>query len=470
MKRIEHRSAIALLLAAALLLGMGFFVVRLALYGGDWAAYSANQHIYQNGVLKNSTLTDRNGVILAQTENGSLRYADDPTVRVSSVHAVGDSRGYMDGALSLFADELAGYSFVNGTPGGGAAVALSLDTRLQTAAWTALAGRAGAVLVLNYETGEILAMVSSPSYDPNGEPDMSIDGLFLNRCTLAAFTPGSVFKLVTLIAAAENIPDLTERTFRCEQYLDLPGGTVVCTGYHGDLTIEQALADSCNCVFAELALELGSDTIVKTAQRLGVAGSLTLDGAATASGRVEPAETGSSDEAWLGIGQYTDLVTPFSMARLCAAIANGGEVYDLCLIDSIISPEGEIVSQSSPILASELNCPEEYLNAIREGMKGVVDPEGGGTATKYFSDFSYKDEIGAKTGTAEKTDIDLENNAWMVAFAPYDDPEIAMVVYIPNGYSGAHCSPTVRDVLEYYLDQRLIQTEDFMAPSNSLAY
>ena len=148
MKRIEHRSAIALLLAAALLLGMGFFVVRLALYGGDWAAYSANQHIYQNSVLKNSTLTDRNGVILAQTENGSLRYADDPTVRVSSVHAVGDSRGYMDGALSLFADELAGYSFVNGTPGGGAAVALSLDTRLQTAAWNALAGRAGAVLVL----------------------------------------------------------------------------------------------------------------------------------------------------------------------------------------------------------------------------------------------------------------------------------------------------------------------------------
>ena len=161
MKRIEHRSAIALLLAAALLLGMGFFVVRLALYGGDWAAYSANRHIYQNGVLKNSTLTDRNGVILAQTENGSLRYADDPTVRVSSVHAVGDSRGYMDGALSLFADELAGYSFVNGTPGGGAAVALSLDTRLQTAAWNALAGRAGAVLVLNYETGEILAMAVS---------------------------------------------------------------------------------------------------------------------------------------------------------------------------------------------------------------------------------------------------------------------------------------------------------------------
>ena len=179
---------------------------------------------------------------------------------------------------------------------------------------------------------------------------------------------------------------------------------------------------------------------------------------------------GGSEAIMCAVGQSITAVTPVAVARYVAAIANGGEVYDLRLIDSIISPEGEVISQSSPILASELDWPEEYLQAIREGMKGVVDPEGGGTATKYFSDFSYKDEIGAKTGTAEKTDIDLENNAWMVAFAPYDDPEIAMVVYIPNGYSGAHCSPTIRDVLEYYLDQRLIQTEDFMAPSNSLAY
>ena len=179
---------------------------------------------------------------------------------------------------------------------------------------------------------------------------------------------------------------------------------------------------------------------------------------------------GGSEAIMCAVGQSITAVTPVAVARYVAAIANGGEVYDLRLIDSIISPEGEVISQSSPILASELNCPEEYLQAIREGMKGVVDPEGGGTATKYFKDFSYKDEIGAKTGTAEKTDIDLENNAWMVAFAPYDDPQVAVVVYIPNGYSGAHCSPTIRDVLEYYLDQSLIQTEDFMAPSNSLAY
>ncbi len=179
---------------------------------------------------------------------------------------------------------------------------------------------------------------------------------------------------------------------------------------------------------------------------------------------------GGSEAIMCAVGQSITAVTPVALARYVAAIANGGDVYDLRLIDSIISPDGEVISQSTPILASQLDCPDEYLAAIREGMHGVVDAEGGGTAEKYFRDFSYSNEIGAKTGTAEKTELDVENNAWMVAFAPYDDPEIAVVVYIPNGYSGSHCSPAVRDILEYYMDQRLIQTEDFMAPSNSLAY
>lgn len=179
---------------------------------------------------------------------------------------------------------------------------------------------------------------------------------------------------------------------------------------------------------------------------------------------------GGSEAIMCAVGQSITAVTPVAVARYVAAIANGGDVYDLRLIDSIISPDGEVLSQSTPILASELDVPDEYLDAIRQGMQGVVDPDGGGTASTYFSNFSYGDKIAAKTGTAEKTRIDLENNGWMVAFAPYENPEIAVVVYIPNGYGGSHCSPATRDILEYYLDQRQIQTEDFMAPSNSLAY
>ena len=179
---------------------------------------------------------------------------------------------------------------------------------------------------------------------------------------------------------------------------------------------------------------------------------------------------GGSEAIMCAVGQSITTVTPVALARYVAAVANGGKVYDLRLIDSIISPDGEVISQTQPILASQLegDSLEEYLGKIREGMYGVTEAEG--TATRFFAGTGIGDQIGAKTGTAEKTDIDLENNAWMVAFAPYENPEIALCVYIPHGYSGAYCSITVREICKYYLDHRLIGGDDIMPPTNSLAY
>ena len=182
---------------------------------------------------------------------------------------------------------------------------------------------------------------------------------------------------------------------------------------------------------------------------------------------------GGSEAIMAAVGQSITTVTPVAMARYVAAVANGGKVYDLRLIDSIISPDGEVLSESTPILASEIEGEgvAEYLAALRKGMHGVAGDDG--TATKFFRDAEYDDvrnNMGAKTGTAEKTTIDLENNAWMVAFAPYENPEIAVCVYIPHGYSGSYCSVTIREVLNYYLEHRTLDGEDIMAPSNSLAY
>ena len=182
---------------------------------------------------------------------------------------------------------------------------------------------------------------------------------------------------------------------------------------------------------------------------------------------------GGSEAIMCAVGQSITTVTPVALARYVAAVANGGRVYDLRIVDSIISPNGEVLSQSTPILASEIegDSVDEYLAYIREGMKGVAEAEG--TAAKFFSDAKYddiRDNMGAKTGTAEKTQIDLENNAWMIAFAPYEEPEIAVCVYIPHGYSGAYCSITVREIIDYYMEHRELDQEDFMPPSSSLAY
>ena len=179
---------------------------------------------------------------------------------------------------------------------------------------------------------------------------------------------------------------------------------------------------------------------------------------------------GGSEAIMCAVGQSITTITPVAVARYIAAVANGGYVYDLRLVDSIISPEGEVISQSSPILASQIEHPEidAYYAKIRQGMYGVTEAEG--TATRFFSGTDLGKQIGAKTGTAEKTKVDLENNAWMVAFAPFENPEIAIAVYIPHGYSGSYCSITIREIVEYYLDHRSLGGDDLIAPSNALAY
>ncbi len=116
--------------------------------------------------------------------------------------------------------------------------------------------------------------------------------------------------------------------------------------------------------------------------------------------------------------------------------------------------DGNVIMEQEPEVFEELNIPEEYLEALKEGMRGVVSAEEGGTAGKIFQDFKYKDQIGGKTGTSQNSQIDLENNSWMTVFAPYDDPEIAVVVFIPNGYSGSYSGYTVMDIVEFYMDRK----------------
>ena len=426
MKRIKRRAAAALVLALLILLGMGLFVYRMATQGGQWAAYSANAHVYKNGKLIRAALTDRNGVPLLQAEEGVYSYAQEESVRLASLHAVGDRRGFVGGtALSLLGEQLVGWSLADGTPGYGAGVALTLDSRLQSAAWEALAGRPGAVMVMNYETGAIPCMVTSPSYDPIRSPDLSVDGLFINRCIGAAFTPGSVFKVVTLIAARENIPDLEDRTFFCDKVVAMGPDEIVCTGRHGSQTVEEALANSCNIAFGELALELGGETLLRTAQRLGVVGSLPYHSTATAAGRFDVAPAGTSLEAWSGIGQYNDLVTPYAMARLCAAVANGGVAAEPCLLLGASCGRTRIMEEDTAAFA------ESCMN-----YAAVTD----------YQNYLPGLDFGAKTGTAELGEG--INNAWFVGYLRSGAPLAFAVVLERNDHGGAAAAAVANSVLQ----------------------
>lgn len=177
---------------------------------------------------------------------------------------------------------------------------------------------------------------------------------------------------------------------------------------------------------------------------------------------------GGAQTILTAIGQSVTTLTPIAVARYVAAVANNGYIYNVSIVDSIISPDGEILSQRAPMLVNTLENADEYLSLIREGMKGVTDDSG--TADKHFKRWKYKDQIAAKTGTAQVTSIDLENNAWFVCFAPFDDPKIAVVVFIPHGYSGGEASLAAKEFIEWYLDQESLRTVDYNLPAgNNLA-
>ncbi len=157
-----------------------------------------------------------------------------------------------------------------------------------------------------------------------------------------------------------------------------------------------------------------------------------------------------------GMGQAEVLVTPVAIARYVAALVNGGRLYDVHVVDRIVDKEGNVVKKTEPVIAEELHADPANLAAIKEGMTKVFSGEDG-TASNAFKDFDYVEYIGGKTGTAQinaSNNVDIENTAWIVAFAPKENPEIAIAVMIPYGKSGANCASTVKDIVQFYMDRK----------------
>ena len=152
----------------------------------------------------------------------------------------------------------------------------------------------------------------------------------------------------------------------------------------------------------------------------------------------------------VGIGQSITQITPIAAARYVSAIANGGTVFDAQIIDKIIAPDGTVVLDKEPVVANQIDTDPVYFELIQEGMENVTSVENDGTAAEQFKNSKYP--VAAKTGTSQRTEIDVENNSWLVCYAPADDPKIAVVVYIQNGYAGARSAAAAIYTITYYLD------------------
>ena len=422
MKKVKNRAWSSLIIALALVALLAVYLVKLADNGGAWATYF-------NGGTPAGTIIDRNGVTLYSSDENGVSYSADATTRLACYHLIGDANGNVrTGALRQFRDMLSGYSFINGTSSG-KTLQITVDSSLNAVAYNALAGRNGAVMLMDYTTGEILCMVSTPADDPQNPSETPADGTYINKCLSASFVPGSVFKLVTLAAAIENIPDLFERTFWCEGSSVVGGAVLNCTGSHGNQTIEQALANSCNCAFGAIALELGADTIAEYAEKLGLTQELSLDGMTVTAGSFDKAEEGSIGLAWSGIGQYNDMVVPYALVRYVAAIANGGSVYEPTLLGhGNLDRESEILSADT-------------ASRIAEMMNYNVQNAYGGQWT--FPGLN----VSAKTGTAEVGDG--TSHAWMTGFLNDPTHPYAFVVLVENAGGGlTNAAPIVNQLLQ----------------------
>ena len=401
----------------------------------------------------------------------------------------------------------------------GSNVVLTIDSQLQKIAEEALKdniekiknggfgksydAKGGSCVVMNVKTGEVLAMASYPDYNPQSFADGISNEEWksynenksyplLNKCIQSAYEPGSIFKMVTAIAGLEsgNI-SLTEKIndtgvykkygaeWKCWYYTDYHRG-------HGYLNVIGAIEKSCNFFFYETADRMGIDTLDKYATYFGLgrktgielpsetAGTLaSKDYVKSIKGSWNPGDTINA-----AIGQGYNKFTPLQMTKYISMIANGGNNVNVSIVKTIQNADGTEVSKDeiNEYVKEKLGLTEEntenitlnkdYVNAVREGMKSVTSGESG-TAYVRFKDFNIK--VGGKTGSAEAGKDANGNdivNAWFAAFAPYDDPEIAVVVMVENGGHGNYTAEAVRNIMaEYFGMNTQNVTEDMQAVS-----
>ncbi len=350
----------------------------------------------------------------------------------------------------------------------------------------------GAAVVINVKTGEILAMASYPNYNPS----LFVDGIstenwnnylndsrhpLINKAISSISPPGSTFKMVTAIAGLESgAIDLNTKINDTGKYTYYRDYQPVCwkRGGHGWLNVTQAIEASCNYFFYETGRRTGIDRLAQVASAFGLGQKSGIElpgeeaGVLANEDTMSPWVAGYTIQA--AIGQLNNAFTPLQMAKYTAMIANGGKNLDITIIKSITKSDGTEVSRNeinsyvneklgiSGNSGSDISISEENLKAVKEGMKGVTS-DGSGTAYRYFRDFNI--EVGGKTGSAT-TDTNGNANAWFVGFAPYDDPEIAVAVFVKDGQHGSYTAPTAREIFAQYLGMNsAVVTEDMTASS-----
>ncbi len=397
----------------------------------------------------------------------------------------------------------------------GSDIVLTIDANLQKVTEDALAAniqkisnggfgqaydaKAGACVVMNVNNGEILAMASYPDYNPedfvggisqeawNNYANNAAKPL-VNKAIQNSYSPGSTFKMVTAIAGLEsgviNLNTKINDTGVYTKYRDYQPKCWYYTDYHvghGYLNVSGAIEKSCNYFFYDTADRMGIDNLVRFAKYFGLGSKTGIELQSEASGVLASKETKEklhpNEPSWTAgntlqaaIGQSDNEFTPIQMARYISILANGGNKINPTIIKNIRNPDGSETSReeinkfvnnklkTGDDNSEDIQINQEYLKAILQGMQSVTS-DTGGTAYVRFKDFNIS--VGGKTGSAEAPNNQV--HAWFVGFAPFENPEIAIVVMVENGGHGNYTAEVVRDIMAEYFGMNTQSVEEDMS-------
>jgi len=436
-------------------------------YGNRWFSFSRNPRVRaQKQTVVAGDIIDRNGITLATTVDGKRVYQESEESRRAVVHLLGDSQGQVSNGVETFQTRyLYGFetplserfqTLMAGETRHGDNVKLTIDSQLCTEITRYFSkhnpGKNGAAVVMNYKTGELIAQISLPNFDPMnitqathqdpGQP-------FWNRATQSVYPPGSSFKTITATSALENIPDITTQEILCTGGLRVMEQAIRDYGndVHNKLTLRDAFKKSCNNVFALTALTLGDEKLRKTAESFGFNDNFLFRDLVVENSTYPTENRNQFELATTGIGQSALAATPMHMCMVAAAIANDGVMMEPRLLMSVTTAKGS---------TRPLYQPKEYRTALT--------PEHAATLQTYMRDVVKSGTgtraavpgltICGKTGSAESSLSGSEvTYGWFIGYIENDDLPYAvsiLVESIEDGQGGGStAAPIAADVFRY---------------------
>ncbi|RKM57581.1 penicillin-binding protein 2 [Butyrivibrio sp. CB08] len=455
----------------------GFYAAIFAVMLIYISAYSYNNR----QVLMDNSFNTRQQILLKQNSRGRILSRDGDVLAYSEVGEDGKEKrvypygkefahvvGYSTNGKAGI-EALANYYLINTSIDLSEKVALdtqgskypgdycvtTLDVDLQEVAYNALSARKGAVVVTNPKTGEVLAMVSKPDYDPGTIQqewdsliaDTSPDAKLLNRATQGLYPPGSTFKIVTSLAyIKEHQQDYNNYRFSCVGRFNYEGESISC--YHGEnhgsLDFIKSFAESCNSSYANIGLSIPRNVFADTLDQLLFNQELPIDVLYSKSSAHIDDNTSVGDVMQLSIGQGATSMTPMHLNMITCAIANEGELMKPYFVSGIKSEDGKNVKNYSPENYKRLMSALQ-ADTLKGMMRQVVET---GTASK-LKGLSYT--AAGKTGSAEFNTSTSDSHAWFTGFAPADDPEICVTIIVEDaGSGGSFAVPIAKRIFDAF--------------------